>query len=1690
MSGNQICFPPTYEGVYSFIIHAVDSCGSEDYDTVLVTIGLNDAPVATQPDTISASLCASEELCDTLTATDVNGGPLTWSLISGVGSVSSNGILCFTPATSGTYQTVTAVTDTCGASDTITVTYDININQAPIATDSPLPINIFQCLATEVCHQFMASDPENESLTWSLLSGTGTLTTAGYYCFTPTGNGSYDITVVVTDPCGAADTTTKTYNITINDAPVVSLGNDTAYSLCAADQICIDYTVSDLQGMSGLSESMVSGFGSIDTSLNQICFTPGASGDYEFIVSATDSCGAVGADTLTITVTLGQSASIVCPEGPIDVNLCAADTVCYMLGISPVSATVTTSLGSYNSGQLCFVADTSGTYFVEVIADESCGSDTCLVQFNVTIGEAAQVNCPSAQNIFICEADSICIPVGINGSGVSVSVSPIGTYQSGSICFPADTSGHYEITIVASTSCGSDSCTLVADVVINDAPIADTPPASIDTFICANTSLCYQFTAADANGGTLVWNKLSGAGTVSSSGEFCFNTSGSGAYSATAVVTDSCGASDTVSVTFNVALNNAPIFSFGNDTTISLCQGQSVCVPYTVSDLDNNLSTLTITEGNGVVDSLNSKICFYPNTSGVYQFIVESEDLCGAVDIDTVNVTINFNSIPVVNAGVNQNLFLCAPEEICWNVSASDVDGNLLSFEMIEGTGTFDGTQICFTPTTNFCYEFILQATDSCSASSVDTVIVCVEFNEAPVANAGADQNIFQCAPAEICLPASCSDADGNLTTCELITPYGSYNGTNICFTPDTSGLYSFEIKATDDCGLTDYDTVSVTVDINDAPVCNVPNDTVIIQCTPSQVCLPVSADDADGNLSFCQITSGPGTISGGNWCYTPTASQVVNVTVRCEDACGASCESSFSVEFMVNNAPTVDFENLPTQNLCEPAEICVGYTLDDPDVGQGRILTLLSANGTLDTTNHEVCFTPTTSGTYTFILGVTDDCGANDVDTVEIQVVLNSAPVVNLGSDQTIELCEVQEICLPVSVSDVDNNITSTNFTGPGTYASSEVCFTPASSGSYQFILEVEDNCGALTTDTLNITIVLNNAPTVAFGADINTQLCTPSEICIPYTPNDADGLAGLIEDMFSGFGAIDTLNNQICFTPATAGSYEFIVSVTDSCGAVAYDTTTVTITFGDMAAINCPAGPIDVNLCAADEICQMIGVTPVDAVVSTSFGTYSAGELCFNADTSGTYDITIIADSDCGADTCVVTFNVNIGTAASVSCPAPQSLFLCEADSICVPVSANGSGLSVSVSPIGTYQSGNVCFPADTSGLYQITVIANSSCGADTCTFEVDVTINTAPIAVNPSSPVDTFLCASGQICYQFSASDADGGSLNWARLSGNGTVSSSGEWCFNASGNNSYTVTAAVTDSCGTADTVTMTYNVNQNASPVVALGADFTAPLCDSSEICLPYTTSDADNNIALEELAVGSGLLDTVNNTICFIPDTSGVYTYILTVTDVCGSVDVDTISVTIPNNDPPVVNAGADQLFDLCDITEVCWSVTVSDPNSNIATVNMLTPVGTYNGSAICFTPDTAGVYTFILEAYDTCGESDVDTVLATVELNSAPICQVPNDTTLFQCAPEEISLPVSATDADGNFDHCEILAGPGSLVGGNWVFTPSSNQDLFVKIMCIDSCGASCTDSFNVSIEMNSAPVVNGGDDFTQFLC
>jgi hypothetical protein len=177
-----------------------------------------------------------------------------------------------------------------------------------------------------------------------------------------------------------------------------------------------------------------------------------------------------------------------------------------------------------------------------------------------------------------------------------------------------------------------------------------------------------------------------------------------------------------------------------------------------------------------------------------------------------------------------------------------------------------------------------------------------VAGNVPPVCITPADTSFFQCSAEEVALPVGCFDDDGNLASGpQLAKGPGQIIGGYWYYTPVDDDSVEVTIHCEDSLGFFCETTFIVLFDINDAPICFIPGDSLISQIAPPvEIVLPVAADDANGNVGECIILSGPGEITNGNWCYTPVNDEIIDVVLQFTDDCNASCQDGFQVTYEV----------------------------------------------------------------------------------------------------------------------------------------------------------------------------------------------------------------------------------------------------------------------------------------------------------------------------------------------------------------------------------------------------------------------------------------------------------------------------------------------------------------------------------------------------------------------------------------------------------------------------------------------------------------------------------------------------------------------------------------------------------------------------------------------------------------------
>ncbi|MET3878225.1 poly(3-hydroxybutyrate) depolymerase/ribosomal protein L14 [Chitinophaga sp. OAE865] len=471
-----------------------------------------------------------------------------------------------------------------------------------------------------------------------------------------------------------------------------------------------------------------------------------------------------------------------------------------------------------------------------------------------------------------------------------------------------------------------------------------------------------------------------------------------------------------------------------------------------------------------------------------------------------------------------------------------------------------------------------------------------------PVSNAGSDITIT--------LPVDYVTLDGALSAPSSGSAIQSYawkkisgpaagtivsaNTVKTNVTGLTQGSYVYALTVTDKNGLTDADSIAVTVKpaANKPPVASAGSD-IQVQLPVNTTSLDGSAStDADGQITSWAWTktAGPagGDLSAANAAKTNVSNLVAGTyTFRLiiTDNAGAKDTATVKVTVLTaaNKPPVANAgKNIQIQLPVNTATLN-GSASTDTD---GQIVSWLwqktagPAGGDLATAGAaQTAVNNLAAGTYTYQLTVTDNNNATATATVTVLVLAaapNQSPVADAGNNISIQL-PVNSAALDGSASaDADGQIVTwlwEKTAGPagGNIASAGAAKTNISNlqeGTYTFRLTVTDNNGATSQATVNVVVTaapVNQPPVADAGNNISIQLPVNSAALDGSASADADGqivtwlwekTAGPAGGNIASAGAAKTNISNL-----QEGTYTFRLTVTDNNGATSNATVNITV-------------------------------------------------------------------------------------------------------------------------------------------------------------------------------------------------------------------------------------------------------------------------------------------------------------------------------------------------------------------------------------------------------------------------------------------------------------------------------------------------------------------------------------------------
>jgi len=1011
----------------------------------------------------------------------------------------------------------------------------------------PNDTTMYLCGTEEVCFDVTGSDPDpSDTLILTLVSGpielppdtffTNSFTTQ--VCFQAEATGVYEFIFRLKDRTGRKVWDTLVITTDVVFPPVLD-DQSFAADLCnSGEERTLDLSYDNPEG--DWTFELLTGPGSINPSNGTITYSPGSSGIYMFEVAVSNRCHS---DTATITdsVEVNSPPSIV--EYDSTVYLCDLEEICFdVMAVDPDGDSVTIRKvqgeGTFtqltdSSGQNCFwPADVdSATYVFIYRAADSCAEagdpnffavppgpcwgDT--ITITVILNHKPELICPDAQQFDLCGPDTVCFAFDVIGADTSEVVINIlsgnATLDGFTVCAVVDSSAEFNVVIEAVGECGTDTCIVPVTVNMNRPPYVTTAD-DFDISLCQPETVCFSAYADDLDF-NIDQVSVNFGEYDSGTNRICFQADTAGIYTIILSTVDVCGETDSDTTLVTVDMNQPPQVELGDDFSAVVCEPGEYC--FDVSIIDDNIQSVT---GNlGMYHADLGQLCFSPDTAGAYLIWVQVTDDCGATVFDTITVTVEFGTTPILDdqsfAGELCNLREPRNLHLVFDNPMGD-----WTFTLLSGPGSIDTITgiITYQPDTSGVFIFEVEASSLCGSDTA-TVHDSLVLNLPPHC-IGFDSTMFLCGVEEICFDILAFDPEGDPITITMLEGLGSFTQVTdtsgfTCFTPADldSATYTFIYHAADSCVLYNeflpdaspqlccIDTVSITVIIDNPPELVCPDEQIFTSCDPETFCFDIELIDRYPDDAVISILSGDAILDGKTVCITTDTSIQMDVVIEAVDICGADT-CTVPVTINVNQGPEVVTANDFDLFLCEPQEICLNAFVTDKD---NNIVQVSTNVGAYNAGNNQVCFLADTSGVYVIIVTATDVCEVSASDTTVVTVELNDSPIVTLGDDFLLDECEIDEICVPVTVT--DGNLVSV-ISNLGLYDSvlGQVCFVPDTSGIYVLTVEAVDECGAVGVDTITITVQLGSSPVIANFENTTFYLCEPQEVCLSPVISDPD--------------------------------------------------------------------------------------------------------------------------------------------------------------------------------------------------------------------------------------------------------------------------------------------------------------------------------------------------------------------------------------------------------------------------------------------------------------------------------------------------------------------------------------------------------------------------------------------------------
>ena len=1424
-------------------------------------------------------------------------------------------------------------------------------------------------------------------------------------------------------------------------------------------------------------------------------------GNYNVILTSTNNCGS---DDTTINITTFDK--------PI-VNIAPIPNSCNAFSLTPNPTYITngTAITSYSwsfpggnpssstqQNPTNIVYSTPGTYTVNVIVANQCGTDTATQTFTVfPLPNVSVLSNPSN----ICFGDSMVL----TASGViNYSWSPVNNLNNitGAIVKASPSSS--TLYFVTGTDNNGCSKTDSINVIVNPLPVLAITPSS--STICSGDSVSLTVSGAS----TYSWSPATALNTTTGASVIA-NPTTTTTYSVTGIDLNNCSNTAMVVVNVNqlpnvsissgtnvicigdsVVLNASGAFTYSWSPTATLNSGSGTSVianplattTYNVIGTDNNgcinTDNISITVNslpNVSVSSNSPNICFGDsviiiasgavnyswspvnnlnnNTGAIVKasppsstlYFVTGTDNNGCSNIDSINVVVN--PLPVLTISPSSST-ICAGDSVSLTVSGAST----YSWSPATALNTTTGATVIANPTITTTYTFTGIDANNCS----NTATVVVNVNQLPNVSISSGASAI-CIGDSVVLNASGATTYSWSPTATL----NSGSGTSVVANPLLTTTYN--VIGTDNNGCVNTSNISITV--NPLPI-------VTASSNVSSICYGETAIlNANGASTYLWS---PASTLNSSTASTVIASPITSTIYQLTGIDNNGCVNTDTVNISVKALPVL------TTNPASPS-LCTGDTVIVTASGAASY-SWSPGTGLSSTTAAAVSVFPLVTTSYSIIGTATNGC----IDTLDIIVNVNPTLTI-LVNPSSPSVCLGDSVTLIASGA---NNFLWSPSTGLSATTGSTIKASPIVNTTYTIIGSNSSGC----FNTTSFTVAVNPKPVVTANSNSNL-ICAGQSVTMT-----ASGANNYVWSPSAGLSS--NTGSTIIASPTNTTSY--IVQGLLPTGCYSTDTVSIGVNPLPTIAIN----PGSASICIGDSInLSASGALTYNWSPTAGINNSSSSSIIAFPTSTTQYNV-IGSDNNGCIDSSTITVNVNPLPIVSVN---PNSPGICFGDSVLL--TANGAS-SYSWSPangLSSVSGASVQAFPNTTSTYTVTGTDQNGCIDD----EVLV-VSIIPL------PIISINASSDTICVGQSTSltASGGGSYSWTPATG---LSSTSGASITASPTitTSYIVQGLAPSGCFNTDTITIVVNalptiainpgsaticlgdsINLSASGALTYNWSPTAGINNSSGssiIAFPTSTTQfnvigSDNNgclnsstitINVNPLPIVSvnpnspgicfgdsvqltangassyswsptiGLSSGAGNSVISFPNTTSTYT--VTGTDQNGCMDDEVVVVTI--NPLPIININASS-------DTICLGQSTTLTASGAITYSWSPTTGLSSSSGTSITANPTSTTTYYVQGYNAFGCESNDSI--TIIVNQILTLSV-NPSAPTICTGDSVALTVNGANTYSWAPNASLS----SATGANVFAFPTTTTNYSVTGTNING----CINTTNVIVNVNPLPIV-----------